>query len=103
MLIPTKGWKSGVRGRGRSVRVLVALHILYFRISATSKLYIFVPVAIILSPSGIREALGRKIRARGVCMFVYLLWTSSAMSFRTGVVHAGTWYQSSIALCRMGM
>lgn len=36
-------------------------------------------------------------------LFIYLLWTSSAMSLRTGVVHAGSWYQSSMALCRMGM
>lgn len=34
---------------------------------------------------------------------VYLLWTSSAISLRTGVVHAGSWYQSSMARCSMGM
>lgn len=33
----------------------------------------------------------------------HLLWTSSAISLRTGVVHAGSWYQSSMARCRMGM
>lgn len=34
---------------------------------------------------------------------IHLLWTSSAMSLRTGVVQAGSWYHSSMARCRMGM
>lgn len=34
---------------------------------------------------------------------LHLLCTSSAMSLRTGVVQAGSWYQSSMARCRMGM